>query len=256
MFLADHGHRAIAHDRRGHGRSSQTWHGNEMDTYADDLACLMDTLDLQEATLVGHSTGGGEVVHYIGRHGTGRVAQAGPGLRRPAADAAHRRQPRGLPIETFDEIRAGKPRTARSSTATSPTALLRAQPQRRRAQGVRDAFWLQSMACGHRAPTSASRRSRPPTSAPTWRSSTSPPWSSTATTTRSCRSRSAARSAELVDGRPAQGLRGRRARAARHRPRPAARRPARLHQLLTPERNRIMNRHHAPTPSSWSTDSG
>ncbi|WP_158854283.1 alpha/beta fold hydrolase, partial [Saccharothrix deserti] len=76
LFLADHGYRVIAHDRRGHGRSTQTWHGNEMDTYADDLATLVDTLDLREVTMVGFSTGGGEVARYIGRHGTARLAQA------------------------------------------------------------------------------------------------------------------------------------------------------------------------------------
>jgi non-heme chloroperoxidase len=75
LFLAENGHRAVAHDRRGHGRSSQTWHGNEMDTYADDLACLIEHLDLRDLTLVGHSTGGGEIVHYVGRHGSERVAK-------------------------------------------------------------------------------------------------------------------------------------------------------------------------------------
>ncbi|HVK43536.1 MAG TPA: alpha/beta hydrolase, partial [Micropruina sp.] len=75
LFLANNGHRAVAHDRRGHGRSSQTWNGNEMDTYADDLACLIENLDLRELTLVGHSTGGGEIAHYVGRHGTERVAR-------------------------------------------------------------------------------------------------------------------------------------------------------------------------------------
>jgi non-heme chloroperoxidase len=76
MFLGERGYRVIAHDRRGHGRSDQTWHGNDMDTYADDLAELIETLDLHDAVLVGHSTGGGEVARYIGRHGTGRVAKA------------------------------------------------------------------------------------------------------------------------------------------------------------------------------------
>ena len=108
LFLAEHGHRAIAHDRRGHGRSSQTWHGNEMDTYADDLATLIDTLDLRDLTLVGHSTGGGEIVHYLGRHGTDRVAKlvlvsAVPPLMLRTDD-----NPEGLPIEVFDEIRAGE----------------------------------------------------------------------------------------------------------------------------------------------------
>ena len=122
LFLAEHGHRAIAHDRRGHGRSSQTWHGNEMDTYADDLATLIETLDLRDVTLVGHSTGGGEIVHYVGRHGTGAGRQAGPGLRRATADAAHRRQPRRPADRDLrpDPGRAKRP-TGPSSTGTWPT---------------------------------------------------------------------------------------------------------------------------------------
>jgi non-heme chloroperoxidase len=108
LFLANNGHRAIAHDRRGHGRSSQTWHGNEMDTYADDLATLIETLDLTDITLVGHSTGGGEIVHYAGRHGSARVAKlvlvsAVPPLMLRTDD-----NPEGLPLETFDVIRAGE----------------------------------------------------------------------------------------------------------------------------------------------------
>ena len=107
MFLAINGYRCIAHDRRGHGRSSQPWTGNEMDTYADDLAALVEELDLKDAIHVGHSTGGGEVARYIGRHGTKRVAKAvligavPPLMLKTAAN------PGGLPIEVFDEIRAG-----------------------------------------------------------------------------------------------------------------------------------------------------
>src|SRR5213082_2587026 len=107
VFVASQGYRAIAHDRRGHGRSSQPWDGNDMDTYADDLAALIDTLDLKDAVLVGHSTGGGEVARYIGRHGTSRLAKAvlvgavPPLMLRTASN------PGGLPIETFDQIRAG-----------------------------------------------------------------------------------------------------------------------------------------------------
>src|SRR5437879_7912921 len=107
FFVASNGYRAIAHDRRGHGRSSQPWDGNDMDTYADDLAALLDTLDLHDAVLVGHSTGGGEVTRYIGRHGTSRVARAvlvgavPPLMLKTAAN------PGGLPIEAFDQIRAG-----------------------------------------------------------------------------------------------------------------------------------------------------
>lgn len=152
LVLAEHGHRAVAHDRRGHGRSSQTWHGNEMDTYADDLACLIDELDLTDLTLVGHSTGGGEIVHYIGRHGTARVSRvvlvsAVPPLMLRTDD-----NPEGLPSETFDAIRAGE----RANRAQLYRDLADGPffGHNRRgdvAQGFRDAFWLQSMACGHRA---------------------------------------------------------------------------------------------------------
>src|SRR3974377_231602 len=107
MFLASHGYRCIAHDRRGHGRSSQPWTGNDMDTYADDLAALVQALNLTNAIHVGHSTGGGEVARYIGRHGTKRVAKAvligaiTPLMLKTAAN------PGGLPMEVFDQIRAG-----------------------------------------------------------------------------------------------------------------------------------------------------
>lgn len=93
FFMASNGYRCVAVDRRGHGRSDQTWHGNDMDTYADDLAELIDHLDLRDLILVGHSTGGGVVAHYIGRHGTGRVAKAVLMKRRPAAAAKDRDQP-------------------------------------------------------------------------------------------------------------------------------------------------------------------
>jgi non-heme chloroperoxidase len=176
LFLAEHGHRAIAHDRRGHGRSAQTWHGNEMDTYADDLACLIEQLDLRDLTLVGHSTGGGEVAHYLGRHGSDRVSKlvlvsAVPPLMLRSED-----NPEGLPIEVFDAIRM-----VRSSGTTAGRTSLRASGTR---SGCR--AWR----AGTGAPTSASRPSRPPTSGRTWRRSMSPPWSFMATTTRSCRSRS------------------------------------------------------------------
>ncbi len=106
FFLASRGYRCIAHDRRGHGRSSQPWNGNDMDTYADDLAALVEALDLKQAIHVGHSTGGGEVTRYIGRHGTGRVAKAvlisavPPRLLKTPAN------PDGMPIEVFDQLRA------------------------------------------------------------------------------------------------------------------------------------------------------
>jgi len=109
LFLGGHGYRCIAHDRRGHGRSSQPWHGNEMDTYADDLAALVETLDLRDAIHIGHSTGGGEVARYIGRRGSKRVAMAvligavTPIMLKTAAN------PGGLPMETFDAENLPRP---------------------------------------------------------------------------------------------------------------------------------------------------
>jgi non-heme chloroperoxidase len=107
FFVASNGYRAIAHDRRGHGRSSQTWAGNEMDTYADDLAAVITTLDLRDIVLVGHSTGGGEVARYIGRHGTSRVAKALLLSAVPLLMLKTDANPQGLPIGVFDDIRAG-----------------------------------------------------------------------------------------------------------------------------------------------------
>jgi len=151
LFLATHGHRAVAHDRRGHGRSTQSWHGNEMDTYADDLATLIETLDLRDLTLVGHSTGGGEIVRYLARHGSARVARlvlvsAVPPLMLRTDD-----NPEGLPIETFDAIRAGE--VANRSQLYRDLADGPFFGHNRTGdvdQGFRDAFWLQGMACGHR----------------------------------------------------------------------------------------------------------
>jgi non-heme chloroperoxidase len=105
LFLADHGFRVIAHDRRGHGRSSQPWNGNEMDTYADDLAELMEKLDLNGVTLIGFSTGGGEVARYIGRHGTARLAKAALISAVPPLMLKTAQNPDGLPIEVFDGLR-------------------------------------------------------------------------------------------------------------------------------------------------------
>src|SRR6266540_1135988 len=107
VFLGAHGYRCIAHDRRGHGRSSQPWDGNEMDTYTDDLAQLIEELDLRDATLIGFSTGGGEVVRYIGRHGTARVAKVALVSAVPPFMLRTDDNPGGVPIEVFDEIRAG-----------------------------------------------------------------------------------------------------------------------------------------------------
>jgi len=106
LFLADRGYRVIAHDRRGHGRSDQTWTGNDMDTYADDLAALLDALDIKGATMVGHSTGGGEVARYIGRHGTKRVAKAALISAVPPYFAQSASNPEGAPISIFDGLRA------------------------------------------------------------------------------------------------------------------------------------------------------
>jgi non-heme chloroperoxidase len=105
VFLGEQGYRVIAHDRRGHGRSTQTWTGNDMDTYADDLAELIDGLDLRDVILVGHSTGGGEVVRYIGRHGTARVARAVLLGAVPPLMLKSKANPEGLPIEVFDQLR-------------------------------------------------------------------------------------------------------------------------------------------------------
>ncbi|GAA1054941.1 non-heme chloroperoxidase [Agromyces luteolus] len=151
-FLAEHGHRAIAHDRRGHGRSSRTWHGNEMDTYADDLACLVDHLDLNDLALVGHSTGGGEILHYLGRHGSARVAKlvlvsAVPPLMLRTDD-----NPEGLPIDVFDGIRAGEASDrAQLYRDLADGPFFGHNRNNDVSQGTRDAFWLQSMGCGHRA---------------------------------------------------------------------------------------------------------
>src|ERR1700756_4747848 len=106
FFLASQGYRCIAHDRRGHGRSGQSWHGNDMDTYADDLAALIEALDLKSAIHVGHSTGGGEVARYIGRHGTKRVAKAVLISAVPPQMLKTEMNPNGVPLGVFDEIRA------------------------------------------------------------------------------------------------------------------------------------------------------
>jgi non-heme chloroperoxidase len=151
LFLASHGYRCVAHDRRGHGRSSQPWAGNEMNTYADDLAALVEKLELKNAIHVGHSTGGGEVARYVSRYSTKRVAIAKavligavpPLMLKTAAN------PGGLPMEVFDQIRAGvladrsqffKDLSAPFYGANRPGAKV--------SQGLRDSFWLQGMWCG------------------------------------------------------------------------------------------------------------
>jgi non-heme chloroperoxidase len=119
LFFGQHGYRVIAHDRRGHGRSSQTWDGNEMNTYADDLAALFETLDLKDAIMVGHSTGGGEVARYLGRHGSERVAKAALVSAVPPLMLKTEKNPLGQPVAAFDARRSRL--TARNSTWTSPS---------------------------------------------------------------------------------------------------------------------------------------
>ncbi|MEV0397891.1 alpha/beta fold hydrolase [Polymorphospora rubra] len=152
LFLADNGYRVVAHDRRGHGRSTQTWHGNEMDTYADDLATLIDTLDLRAATLVGFSTGGGEVARYIGRHGTARVAQAVLVSAVPPLMLRTDDNPDGVPVEVFDQIRAGSlaDRSQLYRNLADGPFFGNNRPGATVSQGIRDAFWSQGMQAGHR----------------------------------------------------------------------------------------------------------
>jgi non-heme chloroperoxidase len=146
LFLGDNGYRVIAHDRRGHGRSSQPWNGNDMDTYADDLAALIEKLDLKNATLVGHSTGGGEVARYIGRHRSKRVSQAVLIASVPPQMLKTKNNPGGLPISVFDEIRAGvlADRSQFFKDLSMPFYGYN-KPGAKVSQGVRDSFWLQGM---------------------------------------------------------------------------------------------------------------
>jgi non-heme chloroperoxidase len=148
-FLAQRGYRTIAHDRRGHGRSSQPWRGNDMDTFADDLAGLMEKLDLENAVLVGHSTGGGEVTRYIGRHGTSRVARTVLVSAVPPLMLRTEANPDGLPIEVFDAIRAGVAADRSQFFEDFSGPFYGANRQGSSvSQGVRDGFWLQGMAGG------------------------------------------------------------------------------------------------------------
>ncbi|MEV4020769.1 alpha/beta hydrolase [Nonomuraea angiospora] len=148
-LVAANGYRAIAHDRRGHGRSSQPWDGNNMDTYADDLAQLIETLDLRDAVLVGHSTGGGEVTRYIGRHGTSRVAKAVLLGAVPPLMLKTDANPEGLLVEAFDAIRAGvnNDRSQFYKDLAVPFYGYN-RPGAEVSQGVIDAFWLWSMQVG------------------------------------------------------------------------------------------------------------
>jgi non-heme chloroperoxidase len=149
FFLASRGYRTIAHDRRGHGRSSQPWTGNDMDTYADDLAELVTALDLTDAIHVGHSTGGGEVARYIGRHGTGRVAKAVLIGAVPPVMVKSAGNPGGTPIEAFDQIRAGV-KADRSQFFKDLTLPFYGynRPGAKVSEGVRESFWLQGMQAG------------------------------------------------------------------------------------------------------------
>ena len=148
-FLGQRGYRVIAHDRRGHGRSSQPWNGNDMDTYADDLATLVKSLDLHDAIHVGHSTGGGEVARYIARHGTSRVAKAVLISSVPPLMLKTAANPSGLPIEVFDGIRANilADRSQYFRDLSAPFYGAN-RPGAKVSEGVRDSFWLQGMLAG------------------------------------------------------------------------------------------------------------
>lgn len=146
FFLASHGYRVIAHDRRGHGRSSQPWNGNNMDQYADDLAELTAALDLQDAVHIGHSTGGGEVARYIGRHGISRVAKAALIGAVPPIMVKTDFNPDGLPKTVFDGIREGLLKDRSSLFKDFPTAFYGFnRDSAQSSQGLRDSFWLQGM---------------------------------------------------------------------------------------------------------------
>ncbi|MBD2212445.1 alpha/beta hydrolase [Nostoc linckia FACHB-104] len=152
LFLANHGYRAIAHDRRGHGRSSQPWNGNEMDTYADDLATVIETLDLNGVTVIGFSTGGGEVARYIGRHGTARVSKAALISAVPPLMLKTANNPDGLPIEVFDGLRASSlaDRSQLYKDLASGPFFGFNRPGATVSQGMIDWFWLQGMQGGHK----------------------------------------------------------------------------------------------------------
>jgi len=152
LFFGQRGYRVIAHDRRGHGRSSQTWDGNEMNTYSDDLAALFETLDLKSVILVGHSTGGGEVARYLGRHGTKRVAKAVLIGAVPPLMLKTEKNPGGLPIAVFDSIRAGvaADRSQFYKELTLPFYGYN-RPGAKISEGIREHWWLQAMLGGIKA---------------------------------------------------------------------------------------------------------
>lgn len=149
LFLAARGFRCISHDRRGHGRSSQPWNGNDMDTYADDLAELTEALDLKDAVHIGHSTGGGEVARYLGRHGSKRVAKAVLIGAVPPLMLKTEANPGGTPMEAFDQIRAGVLADRSQFFKDLSVPFYGAnRPDAKVSQGLRDSFWLQGMLAG------------------------------------------------------------------------------------------------------------
>jgi non-heme chloroperoxidase len=152
VFLASNGYRCVAHDRRGHGRSSQPWRGNDMDTYADDLSELIETLDLKGAVLIGFSAGGGEVARYIGRHGTKRVAKAALVSAVPPLMLKTAANPGGLPIKVFDGLRLSSiaDRSQFYKDLASGPFFGANRPGAKVSQGAIDAFWLQGMQAGHK----------------------------------------------------------------------------------------------------------
>jgi non-heme chloroperoxidase len=152
LFLADRGFRCVAHDRRGNGRSSQPWDGNDMDTFADDLAELVEALDLKDAIHVGHSTGGGEVARYIGRHGTKRVSKAVLISAVVPLMLKTEKNPTGLPIEVFDDIRKNVQHDRSQFFKDLSAPFYGAnRPGNTVSQGLRDSFWLQGMLAGNKA---------------------------------------------------------------------------------------------------------
>ncbi len=149
LFLAQHGFRVVAHDRRGHGRSSQAWSGNDMDGYADDLAAVIEALDLKDITMVGHSTGGGEVARYIGRYGTKRVAKAVLLAAVPPIMLKSAANPEGLPIEVFDSLRSALAKDrSQAYKDFAPMFFGANRPGAQVSQGTLDQFWLWSMQAG------------------------------------------------------------------------------------------------------------
>ncbi len=152
IFLADQGYRVIAHDRRGHGRSSQPWDGNDMDHYADDLAAVIETLNLKNAVLVGFSTGGGEVARYIGRHGTARVAKAVLVSAVPPIMVKSDKNPNGVPKEVFDGIRAAQLANRSQLYKDIPSGPFYGfnRPGAKVSQGLIDNWWFQGMQGGHK----------------------------------------------------------------------------------------------------------